>query len=80
MSRIMLVALLALTVVSVGGWKAYKSNAAGDMSGAAPDGRIIDHRTGNDNKKHHPDRQPDVKLLFDQQTKNLRQQAIRTVW
>lgn len=31
----MLVALLALTVVSVGGWKAYKSNAAGDMSGAA---------------------------------------------
>lgn len=35
MSRITLVALLALTVVSVGGWKAYKSNAAGDMSGAA---------------------------------------------
>ncbi len=31
----MLVALLALTVVSVGGWKAYKSNAGGDMSGAA---------------------------------------------
>jgi hypothetical protein len=31
----MLVALLALTVVSVGGWKAYKANTAGDMAGAA---------------------------------------------